>query len=114
MDEPPLDEELLAAARHAQERLIEAEHDAEVARAEFHRAVRRLHLHGGSLRELAQALGLSHQRVHQIIEAAGGSRRWGRGRGPPPATAGSPVLGYPPPRPPPGRGGLHVLRATAP
>jgi hypothetical protein len=47
MDEPPLDEELLAAARHAQERLIEAEHDAEVARAEFHRAVRRLHLHGG-------------------------------------------------------------------
>ena len=71
-----MDENLLAAARHAQERLIEAEHDAEVARAEFHRAVRRLHLHGGSLRELAPALGLSHQRVHQIVESAGGSRRW--------------------------------------
>ena len=80
MDERHVDEELLAAARQAQERLIEAEHDAEMARAEFHRAVRRLHLHGGSLRELAQALGLSHQRVHQIIEAAGGSRRWGRRR----------------------------------
>jgi hypothetical protein len=80
MDETQLDGELLAAARDAQERLIEAEHDAEVARAEFHRAVRRLHLHGGSLRELAQALGLSHQRVHQIVEAAGGSRRWGRRR----------------------------------
>jgi hypothetical protein len=49
---------------------------AEVARAEFHRAVRRLHLTGVSLRELAAALGLSHQRVHQIVEAAGGARRW--------------------------------------
>ena len=71
-----MNDDLLAAARHAQERLIEAEHDAEVARAEFHRAVRRLHLHGGSLRELGPALGLSHQRVHQIVESAGGSRRW--------------------------------------
>ncbi len=34
-----MDDELLAAPRQAQERLIEAEHDAEVARAEFHRAV---------------------------------------------------------------------------
>ena len=87
MSDDHLDGKLLAAARHAQERLIEAEHDAEVARAEFHRAVRRLHLHGGSLRELAQALGLSHQRVHQIVEAAGGSRRWGRRRAARPVAA---------------------------
>lgn len=65
----------LAEARQAQERLIDAERDVEVARAEFHRAVRRLHLHGSSLRELAGGLGLSHQRVHQIVEEAGGSRR---------------------------------------
>jgi ClpX C4-type zinc finger len=71
-----MDSELLAEARRAQERLIDAERDAEVARAEFHRAVRRLHLHGASLRELAVGLGLSHQRVHQIVESAGGSRRW--------------------------------------
>ena len=71
-----MDENLLAEARQAQERLIDAERDADVARAEFHRAVRRLHLHGASLRELASGLGLSHQRVHQIVEAAGGSRRW--------------------------------------
>ena len=51
-----------------------------MARAEFHRAVRRLHLHGSSLRELAANLGLSHQRVHQIVEEAGGSRRWVRVR----------------------------------
>ena len=58
-----MDEELLAEARRAQERLIEAEHDAEVARAGFHRAVRRLHLHGGSLSEVGPARGLSYQRV---------------------------------------------------
>ena len=71
-----MDEALLAEARQAQERLIDAERDADVFRAEFHRAVRRLHLHGASLRELASSLGLSHQRVHQIVESAGGSRRW--------------------------------------
>jgi hypothetical protein len=79
-----MDEQLLAAARQAQEQLVEADHAAEIAKAQFHRAVRRLHLSGASLRELAAALHLSHQRVHQIVEAAGGARRWGRrGRLPP-------------------------------
>jgi hypothetical protein len=73
-----MDEKLLAAARQAQEQLVEADHAAEVAKAHFHRAVRRLHLSGASLRELATALNLSHQRVHQIVEAAGGARRWSR------------------------------------
>jgi hypothetical protein len=71
-----IDSGLLGAATEAEERLIEAEHNAEVVRAEFHRAVRRLHLSGGSLREIADELGLSHQRVHQIVEGAGGGRRW--------------------------------------
>jgi hypothetical protein len=73
-----VEEELLAEAKRAQVRLIEAEHAAEVARAEFHRAVRRLHLSSASLRELAGVLHLSYQRVHQIVAAAGGARRWGR------------------------------------
>jgi ClpX C4-type zinc finger len=76
----PLDSDLLGQARAAEARVIDAERDAEVARAEFHRAVRRLQVAGGSLREIAQALGLSHQRVHQIVEATGGSRSWRRGR----------------------------------
>ena len=76
-----MNDDLLAEARQAQERLIDAERDVEVARAEFHRAVRRLHLHGSSLREVAANLSLSHQRVHQIVEEAGGSRRWVRVRG---------------------------------
>jgi len=72
----PIETELLAAATEAEERLIETEHKAEIARADFHRAVRRLQLSGGSLREIADVLGLSHQRVHQIVEEAGGGRRW--------------------------------------
>ncbi len=75
-----MDGNLLAEARRAQERLVDAERDAEIARAEFNRAVRRLHLQGSSLRELAATLGLSHQRVHQIVAEAGGSRRWARRR----------------------------------
>jgi len=71
-----LDPDLLNEAKIAEADLVEAEHAADVARAEFNRAVRRLHLAGASLREAAKALGLSHQRVHQIVEAAGGSRRW--------------------------------------
>ena len=82
----PLDADLLSEARTAEARVIDAERDAEVARAEFHRAVRRLQLAGGSLREIADELGLSHQRVHQIVESAGGSRSWRKGR------AGSGVL----------------------
>jgi hypothetical protein len=42
--------------------------------------VRRLQLAGGSLREIAEALNISHQRVHQIVEGAGGSRPWRRPR----------------------------------
>jgi hypothetical protein len=68
-----LDEELLRRAREEGARLAEAERQVLLARAEYHASVRRLHLAGGALREIAQALALSHQRVQQIVEAAGGS-----------------------------------------
>jgi len=60
----PLDSGLLGLAKAAEVRVIDAEQDAEVARAEFRRAIRRLQLAGGSLREIADEFGLSHQRVH--------------------------------------------------
>jgi hypothetical protein len=86
----PVEPELLDAARAAEARLINAERAADTARADFHHAVRRLQLGGGSLREIAEALGLSHQRVHQIVEGAGGARPWrrviGRGKAGPGAT----------------------------
>ena len=78
-----IDPALLDQAKAAEARVIDAEHAAEVARADFHRAVRRLQLAGGSLREIADALGLSHQRVHQIVADAGGSRRWRKRHGTP-------------------------------
>jgi hypothetical protein len=76
----PLDADLLNKAKTAEARMVDAEHEAEITRADFHRALRRLHLAGASFREIAGALGLSHQRVYQIVEAAGGSRPWRRRR----------------------------------
>jgi len=68
-----IDDELLSKARGAGTRLAEAEQQAAVARADYNTAIRRLHLGGASLREIAEALGLSHQRVQQIVDEAGGS-----------------------------------------
>jgi ClpX C4-type zinc finger len=89
-----LDSGLLEQARAAEGRLIDAERNADVARADFHHAVRRLQLAGGSLREIADTLGLSHQRVHQIVEGAGGSRPWriSMGRHKDPARRGTGLL----------------------
>ena len=66
-----LDTQLLNQAKSDGERLAAAEREALLARADYHIAVRRLHLGGGSLREVAQALGVSHQRVQQIVSVAG-------------------------------------------
>ncbi|HEX6444632.1 MAG TPA: ClpX C4-type zinc finger protein [Streptosporangiales bacterium] len=71
-----LDEGLLRQASEAAARLADAQHEAEHARADYHRAIRRLHIAGASMREIADALEISHQRVHQIIGASGGSRAW--------------------------------------
>lgn len=68
-----LDEHLLEKARAADARIEAAERESQMARAEYHTVIRRMHLAGASLREIAQALGLSHQRIQQIVEAEGGS-----------------------------------------
>jgi len=68
-----LDPELVAHAQTAATDLADADRAAVRSRAAYHTAVRRLHLAGGSLREIAQVLSLSHQRVQQIVSAAGGS-----------------------------------------
>lgn len=68
-----ISEPLLAKARTAEARLAAAQHEVEIARSEYHAIVRRMHLAGGSLREIAQALALSHQRVQQMVGGAGGS-----------------------------------------
>lgn len=44
-----------------------AEDELVAARETYHVAIRQLAADGMSLREIAQALGMSHQRVHQIV-----------------------------------------------
>jgi hypothetical protein len=71
--------ELLDRAHAARADLEEADRRALLSRAEYHTAIRRLHLAGGSVREVAHALSLSHQRVQQIVQGAGGTwwrRMW--------------------------------------
>ena len=75
-----LDPELVREAKAAREFLLASQHAADRAKVDYHQAIRRLHAAGGSLREIAEALGLSHQRVHQIIDEAAEPtrRRWWR------------------------------------
>lgn len=58
---------LLAAARRRQDELGSVENRLSSARARYVRAVLNLHLAGATLREIAGALNISHQRVHQIV-----------------------------------------------
>jgi hypothetical protein len=74
-----LDPQLLEETTTAADRVRELEDQLAGAKSAYRRAVRRLHLAGASMREVAEALGVSHQRVHQIIED-GGVRRWRRRR----------------------------------
>ena len=70
-----MDDKLLAEARQAQERLIQAEQAAEAARAEFRRAVHRLVVRGSRSEGVAATLGLSDQQLNEMVQAAGGSGR---------------------------------------
>jgi hypothetical protein len=62
-----LDEFLLGEVEKARALLEALENEVYDARAAFHQSVRRLHGAGASMREIAAALAMSHQRVHQII-----------------------------------------------
>src|SRR5437870_13265483 len=78
----PIDDALLRRATEARDHAEELQREASRSRLAFHEAVCDLHRAGGSLREIAEALDLSHQRVHQIVESPGGrgvwARLWGR------------------------------------
>jgi bacterioferritin-associated ferredoxin len=66
-----VDEKLLADARLARERLLQAERAAEAARALFRVAVHRLVVQGSRSGEVAAALGLSDQQLDEMVQAAG-------------------------------------------
>jgi ATP-dependent Clp protease ATP-binding subunit ClpA len=64
-----LDEAIVAEVRELRIRLLELQRDLEHTQADYQHAIRRLQAEGGSMREIAAELGLSHQRVHQIVGA---------------------------------------------
>jgi predicted transcriptional regulator len=64
-----LDEQLLTEAKRVRERLLDLQYEVDRARVDYQHVIRRLHAAGGSMREIAEELGLSHQRVHQIVDA---------------------------------------------
>ncbi|MFM9850953.1 MAG: ClpX C4-type zinc finger protein [Hyphomicrobiaceae bacterium] len=66
---PPIDVAALDACEAARRRLKEQEAAVATARDAFETSVRRLYVDGASTREIAEVLGLSHQRVHQMIGA---------------------------------------------
>ena len=83
-----LDEQVLAEAKEVRQHLVDLESQTAHARVDYHHAIKKLHAAGGSLREIAEALELSHQRVHQIVDGPAGppgpppwaGRRWKHGR----------------------------------
>ena len=75
-----LDEQVLAEAKEARQRLVDLESQTAHVRVDYHHAIKKLHAAGGSLREIADALELSHQRVHQIVDGPLPGRP-GRSRG---------------------------------
>lgn len=77
-----MDQELLAAARSARLHLDGALESAATARASFEDAIRALHRSGASMRAIAAELGISHQRVHQIVATGPGRPRFRGGSKP--------------------------------
>jgi ClpX C4-type zinc finger len=67
-----LSRQLLHEARRARNRFLELQRQAEQTQVTYQHAIRRLHAAGGSMREIADALGMSYQRVHQIVDVSTG------------------------------------------
>ena len=64
-----VDPTLLTECEQARKAVQSAENALALARSVFETSVRRLYIEGASTREIAEVLGLSHQRVHQLIGA---------------------------------------------
>jgi ClpX C4-type zinc finger len=69
---------MLSRVRTAAIGVAEAERALTVAKADFALTVRMLNLAGGSVRSIAKAMGVSHQRIAQLIESAEDGRGWKR------------------------------------
>jgi hypothetical protein len=75
---PPVPSEARTQLEAAMAARIDAEAALAAARVEEQRVVRLVHLGGASVREIARVMGVSHQRVQQLVEAADDGRGWRR------------------------------------
>jgi hypothetical protein len=66
---------LLEAVKKARAEFEVRQDEVQGAKDAYYGAVRRLHESGMPLREVAEALGLSHQRVHQMIAESQDSKK---------------------------------------
>jgi hypothetical protein len=66
--------DVLGEAKAARAAVDAAEDELVAARSELHTAIRQLAADGWSMREISQELGLSHQRVHQIVSGETSTR----------------------------------------
>ena len=66
-----VDPETFEQARALRERVDQLRREADAAQAELHAAIVDLAATGATLREIADAFNLSHQRVHQILDQKG-------------------------------------------
>ncbi|MDH4076659.1 MAG: hypothetical protein OEY41_05595 [Acidimicrobiia bacterium] len=67
-----LDHKSLAGVRRAMAEVADRQRDLVAAEANLQQAIRVLHATGGSLQEIADVVGLSRQRIHQIVKESGG------------------------------------------
>lgn len=67
-----IDSALLKEALEERDRTLVLQHETEQAQVRYQHTIRRLHASGASLREIADALGVSYQRVHQIVDVGAG------------------------------------------
>jgi hypothetical protein len=58
---------MLDEIKTLRERYESAQDEAATLREEYHSAIRKLYMSGVSLRQIAEELGISHQRVHNIV-----------------------------------------------
>lgn len=71
-DRRVLDVGLLQRATDARDHAFDLQNEADRAQVDYQHAIRGLHAAGASLREIAEGLGLSYQRVHQIVDVGSG------------------------------------------
>jgi hypothetical protein len=62
----------VSEAKQARDRVTELQREANRAQVSYHHAITPPHASGASLREVADVLCVSYQRVHQVVDVSTG------------------------------------------